>query len=291
MEIATNTQATNLYSTTKQKENSSHDQSFDQHIKTDNQDELQTTQNKTKTEDYIEVNETTTQTETLVYTKEKNQSEPYDSNKVFLNFLDDNYPNYFEKNGISKEDEEAIRLVLADNKISEYEARNLTFKQAQTLHKIEFNRFEYGPENSDDMKFLPTENQKVQHIIRSTDFSSDNTLNKAIFQMFVEDLSLDAHEMTNIQGELSYTLKQAFNGMDLGFNMQQAPVPFGLLHEFENSEIDYESHLLKLLDHLDILFSKANNPDVKKQLENLNSGFAKILENYQELKNKEASQE
>ena len=92
--------------------------------------------------------------------------------------------------------------------------------------------------------------------------------------------------MSNIKGELTYTLKQAFSGIDIGLNMQQAPSPFGLLHEFETSNFDYEGHLLNVLTHVDMLLSKGSDSSVKKQLENLNTGFGQILENYRVLKNK-----
>lgn len=288
MEITTNTQTTNTYTQTKEKENNSTHISFGQYMDTKDQQDTKRKNTTSLQEDYIEINNTTEQTQTLTYTKEVAQTEPYDPNKKFLNFLDKNYPNYFEKNGISKEDEKVIRAVLTDNNISENEARALSFEQAQILHKIEFNRFEYGPQNSEDMMLLPAENNYVKSIMGMTIYSKDDTLNRAIHKTFTENYTSDTYENTQILAALTSTLKQAYEGMELGFNYHQAPTPFGLLHEFENLQvdIDYNNHLLKVLNHVDIMLNKANEPGVKELLNGFNKGFELILENYRELKNK-----
>jgi hypothetical protein len=214
------------------------------------------------------------------YTKEVAQTEPYDPKKKFLNFLDKNYPNYFEKNGISKDEEEVIRAVLTDNNISENEARELSFEQAQILHKIEFNRFEYGPQNSVDMMLLPAENQKVQHILGVTDFTKNDTFNRAIHKTFVENSSLDDNEMMKIREELSYTLQQAYHGMKLGLNMHQAPTPQTNSTKIDISNFDYENYLVNLLRHIQIFSDKPNDPKTQEQYNLLMTNFGQILDNY-----------
>jgi hypothetical protein len=287
MEITTNTQTTNTYTQTKQKENSSSDISFGQYMDTKDQYDTKTKNTTPLQEDYIEINNTTEQTQTLTYTKEIAQTEPYDPKKKFLNFLDEKLPNYFEKNGISKEIEEVIRNVLDDNQISESEVNNLSFEESQTIIKMQFNQFEYGIEDTGEMMLIPIENSYVQSIMGMTIYSKDDTLNRAIHKTFTENYTSDTYENTQILEALTDTLKQAYEGMELGFNYHQAPTPFGLLHEFENlqMDIDYNNHLLKVLNHVDIMLNKANEPGVKELLNGFNKGFELILENYRELKN------
>lgn len=295
MEISTNTaQSTNGYQQTKQKDSSSTDASFDQYMNTQSQKDLQANNTADSKEDYIEVSDTSEQTQTLTYTQDvaKVQTEDYDPNRKFLNFLDENYPNYFEKNGISKEDEKVIRSVLSDDKISQNEVRDISFEQAQTLNKIEFNRFEYGPENADDMMVFKMDNNKTRLTLASTNLTKDDTLNKAIFTTFVENTLLDEDEMFNIIDELLYTLRQAYNGMDLGFNMNQAPQPSEEdSNQFKNSEFNYENHLLKLLSILDNSMSKPNDTKTQKQYELLNTNFGMILDNYKKFQDEEVQLE
>ena len=291
MEISTNnTQTASPYTSTKQKENSSTDSSFDELLNNNSQQDTQTKSPTSSKEDYIEVSSTTEQTQTVTYTQDvaKVQTESYDSNKKFLNFLDKNYPNYFEKNGISKEDEEAIRAVLADNEVSDDDIRELSFEQAQTLHKIALNRVEYGPKDTNNMMILPTENNKVLLTLQTTELTKNDTFNEAIFQTFVENLTLNEHEMFKIIEELSYTLHQAYNGMDLGFNINQAPTPDkSASNQFNNSEFNYDNHLSELLNLLDNLLSKTNIPEVRKDYELLSRNFGEILDNYRELQAEE----
>ena len=287
MEISTNTaQSTNGYTQTTQKNNSLSNTSFAQYMNAQSQKYSQSKNTADSKEDYIEVSDTSKQTQTITYTQDvaKVQDDAYDPNKKFLNMLDKYMPNYFTENGISSEDEDAIRTALADNQISENEVRNLSFEQAQHLQKLKFDLMDYGEENNVPVIWMAGETSNVQYILNTTNFTKDDTFNKSIFKTFADDTSLDSNAMSKILEELSYTLKQAYSDMELGFNINQSSVPFGLLHEFENSEIDYESHLLKLRDHLDILLSKPNDSDVRKQYKQLNENCGKILENYQDFK-------
>ena len=125
-------------------------------------------------------------------------------------------------------------------------------------------------------------------MLASTTFTKNDTFNKATFQTFVENLTLDEHEMFKIIEELSYTLHQAYNGMDLGFNINQAPTPDkSASNQFNNSEFNYDNHLSELLNLLDNLLSKTNIPEVRKDYELLSRNFGEILDNYRELQAEE----
>jgi hypothetical protein len=288
MEIATNTQTTNTYTQTKQKENSSSDISFGQYMDTKEQQDTKTKNTTPLQEDYIEINNTTEQTQTLTYTKEVAQTEPYDPNKKYLNTLDKCMPNYFEDNDISKEDEKIIRSVLADNTISESEVRNLSFEQAKYLQELKFDLMNYGTENNIPVMFMSGENPKVQHILGATDFTKNDTFNKAIHKTFVENSSLDENEMMTILGQLSNTLIDAYSGMGVKLDSTST---LGLLSNFKNPEFDYKKCLLELLNILDTLLNKPLTPELREEYTLLNTNFEKILENYQDIEDKEIRRE
>jgi len=287
MEIISNSiQPTNKYTQTKQKDLTSNDKNFNQYMNNENQKDLKTKNEASEKKDYVEVSNTN---QTVTYSKDALQSKAnsYDPKREFLNFLDEHLPDFFEKNNIPKEDEETIRKVLDDNLITEEEAKELSFDQAQTLHKIQFNRFDYKLEDSDNLLIIPYENNFVHSILGVTVSTENDTFNKAIHKTLVENYS--ATTAIDALAELSYTLKQAYTGMDIGFNFHQSPVPFGLLEEFENSkiEMDYEEHLLKMLEHADIMLTRVKDPNTREHLGDINKMFGLILNNYKELKTNE----
>ena len=288
MEISTNsTQTTNTYNQTKQKEASFSNGSFQQYMNMQSQKDPQTQNTTSSKEDYIEVNDSIEQTQDIVYTQDvaKSQIESNDTNGKFLNLLDNYMPNYFEENGISKEDEEVMRVVLSDDSVSESEAISLSFDQAKYVQKVRFDLLDYGTENNLPAMWLGVEGDFTQSILGITSFPTDETFARAIHKTILENFT--SHDYELILQELSHTLKQAFVGMDLGFNMSQAPAPFGLHHELEPEGFDYEEHMLKLLGHVDTLLRKPSVPEIRKEYERMQVIYGKILENYQDLKNEE----
>jgi len=66
-------------------------------------------------------------------------------------------PNYFEEKGISQEDEEVIRSILANNTISEKEVRSISFEQSKYLNELKFDLMNYGTENDVPVAWLTGE--------------------------------------------------------------------------------------------------------------------------------------
>ncbi|MCK5294283.1 MAG: hypothetical protein KAJ49_06490 [Arcobacteraceae bacterium] len=292
MEISNNYSSTTQYIQNNQTDNSSNSNQFEQYMSNNNQKDLQTnTTTSSKKEDYIEVSDTTEQVQSTGYpqnitpiiTSENNPRNNY------LKFLDDNYPNYFKNNDIPKDAEEAIRAVLADNQLSENEARNLSFEHANILHKMELSRYDYGPTVESDLFMgVSAENSTAQVIIGITAYSKDESLSRAIHKTFAENKSLDAFDMFDIRDELSLTVSQAYNGMDIGFSVHQASAPERIsINPRNGQEFDYANHLSTLLNIVDKRLYQEMDPNVREQYELLNVNFGKILENYLIFKNDE----
>jgi len=286
MEINTNYAQTNTYTQTSTKNDES-ETSFDNYMNTNDDNDSQTTSSTStsSTEDYIEVSDTTEENKTLTYTQDVAQveEESYDPNKRYLNLVDKYMPNYFEENDISKEDEEVIRAALADNKISDKEVKSMSFEQAQYTQKLKFDLMDYGTQNDVPVMWMTGESLNVQHVLGATTFTKDDTFNKAIFQTFVENPSLNDEQMMSILGELSYTLKQEHSGIELGPSMSYAFSPSELLGELEGKDIDYDDYLTKLLNKIQTFADEPIHSKLQEQYDFLMMNFGQILDNYKEL--------
>lgn len=189
----------------------------------------------------------------------------------FIDTLDKLNPKAFEDMGISKEDEKLFRTIIDDGKINEQELIDLSFEQTEQLNQFYHANLSYvidevGKENTPIL--LPT--SEALPLLQSSQFTPNETFNKAFHQTLIESTHLNKHELEEMISQLQSNLLQKHLDMEFTLtnnnnNINSVGSPYFL--EKENFDFDYD----KFVSNISTYYNKEATKDHK---------FDDIKENY-----------
>ena len=195
---------------------------------------------------------------------------------LFLSYLE--HTKSFEE--FNPNDIKVFKSILMDNKISEEELSSLTYEQTKSFSQ--FIQIPFDEKNLHKIPIFDASN-KTKFLISSTSWTNDENFNKATFKTYEE---LSFRDIFNLNTQLSFNIEQTQKGEKptiLYFTDIYNKNPKSDILEYQ---VDFTTLLTSIIKQSqEDLNSSTTHPDVRKQLEETNNLYSKLLDNYEQVKN------
>jgi len=227
---------------------------------------------------------------TFTYTKEdfiaSSESEYTPKNPesaIFLNQLEKKEPNLFKNIGMSAEDEQMCRDILADNEIKDDEIKNLSYEQAETFYSFFSSHiFKY----KDEVQLPKPLGESITLLATTKELgTNDETFNKALFKSMKEVVNHE--DMLAHFGEYQANLAQVAYGQELkgtyisGAFTKPMEDPFLYQQDFN---IDYDHFFTDVLNYYNSELNKNKEDVTQNQIKAIIGFYEIIQDNYNEEK-------